>query len=297
MSVQELLDQVVQLKQENSSLGRYLNDRLPSRRKNGSTLILFDVDGTLAVPAQLADPEIVQMLAKLRENYTIGIVGAGDYVKQQRQLGGGDMKTQLDFVFSENGVHAFRQGTQIHLKSIVDQVGQDRWPVFERELDALLAEHAEEIQKLLELAAPGTKLSERGTFLEKRMCTVNICPIGRTPGLSKEARAAFEKVDKEAGFRDRFVAAMVKKFGEGTEYNLQFSIGGQIGIDTCPCGWDKTFCLQFISAENFPTIHFFGDKTHEGGGDHEIYEHPRTIGHQVHNAEDTLKQVTELFVR
>ena len=62
-----------------------------------------------------------------------------------------------------------------------------------------------------------------------------------------------------------------------------------------PNGWDKTFCLQFVPQEEFPKIHFFGDKTHKGGGDHEIYEHPRTIGHQVHNAEDTLRQVGELF--
>ena len=73
-------------------------------------LILFDVDGTLAVPAQLAMPEVPQMLAKLREQYCVGIVGAGDFGKQQRQLGGYDMRKQFDFVFSENGVHAFRDG-------------------------------------------------------------------------------------------------------------------------------------------------------------------------------------------
>ena len=81
-----------------------------SERKHSTTLVLFDVDGTLAVPAQLADRETVQMLANLRKEYVVGIVGAGDFEKQQRQLGGHDMKNQFDFVFSENGVHAFENG-------------------------------------------------------------------------------------------------------------------------------------------------------------------------------------------
>ena len=28
-------------------------------------------------------------------------------------------------------------------------------------------------------------------------------------------------------------------------------------------GWDKTYCLQFVEADGFTDIHFFGDKTFE----------------------------------
>ena len=28
-------------------------------------------------------------------------------------------------------------------------------------------------------------------------------------------------------------------------------------------GWDKTYCLQFVEADGFSDIHFFGDKTFE----------------------------------
>lgn len=62
----------------------------------------------------------------------------------------------------------------------------------------------------------------------------------------------------------RVVAELVRRFGPATDFKLTFSIGGQIGIDVCPCGWDKTFCLQFLPTEAFDAIHFFGDKTHEG---------------------------------
>ena len=42
---------------------------------------------------------------------------------------------------------------------------------------------------------------------------------------------------------------------------LTFSIGGQISFDIFPDGWDKTYCLQFVEADGFEEIHFFGDKT------------------------------------
>ena len=86
------------------------------------------------------------------------------------------------------------------------------------------------------------------------------------------------------------------RYGPGTPYNLNFSIGGQIGIDCAPCGWDKTFCIQFLPEAQFPEIHFFGDKTQPGGGDYELYEHSRTVGHAVTSPEHTLQLVEELFL-
>lgn len=68
-----------------------------------------------------------------------------------------------------------------------------------------------------------------------------------------------------------------------------------------PTGWDKTYCLQHIEAEKgitgieYKTIHFFGDKTFEGGNDHEIFADERTVGHSVTGPEDTMKQLKELF--
>ena len=84
--------------------------------------------------------------------------------------------------------------------------------------------------------------------------------------------------------------------------NCRFSIGGQISFDVFPTGWDKTFCLRHVEEEarrpggvKFETIHFFGDKTYEGGNDYEIYTDPRTIGHSVDGPSDTMRIVKELF--
>lgn len=268
------------------------------RTRRRPTVVLFDVDGTLAVPAQKAPDAIVEMLAELRarDGFLVGIIGAGDFEKQQGQLGGPGLLRRLDFVFSENGVHAFRGERLLHCKSIVEQLGAARWAEFEAELDALLARVAPEAEALLKQAAgPGASLGARGTFLEKRMCTCNICVIGRTPTLSKAERAAFEVADRAAGLRARVLAELVARFGPGTAYGLSFSIGGQIGIDCAPVGWDKTFCLRFLPPAQYPTIHFFGDKTAPGGGDYELYEHARTIGHAVEDAAHTLREVKRIF--
>ena len=44
------------------------------------------------------------------------------------------------------------------------------------------------------------------------------------------------------------------------------------------------------------TIHFFGDKTYEGGNDFEIFSSPRTLGHTVTSPADTRAQCTALFL-
>jgi hypothetical protein len=54
------------------------------------------------------------------------------------------------------------------------------------------------------------------------------------------------------------VAALQQEFAQ---FDLTFSIGGQISFDVFPRGWDKTYCLQFVDKE-FGDIHFFGDKTY-----------------------------------
>jgi phosphomannomutase len=143
---------------------------------------------------------------------------------------------------------------------------------------------------------------------------------------------------------------------EFADYNLTFSIGGQISFDLFPQGWDKTFCLKYLAEADFDgacrrrparcpappvslpapgatsaavarasaaspppppplltmrvvraahtparpkraEIHFFGDKTFEGGNDFEIYSHPRTVGHAIEDANPltTLKKLSELF--
>lgn len=87
---------------------------------------------------------------------------------------------------------------------------------------------------------------------------LNISPIGRN--CSRAERNAFEDYDKIHNIRKTMVEAMSAKFAH---LNLKYSIGGQISFDVFPTGWDKTYCLRYLDASEFDTIHFFGDKTFE----------------------------------
>ena len=81
------------------------------------------------------------------------------------------------------------------------------------------------------------------------------------------------------------------------DYNLAYVIGGQISIDVFPKGWDKTYCLQFLT--DYEEIYFFGDKTFEGGNDHEIYEHIKPTGraYSVKNPAETINILHDIFLK
>ncbi len=130
----------------------------------------------------------------------------------------------------------------------------------------------------------------RGTFIEYRAGMLNISPIGRN--CSREERNAYEQFDLANNVRKNMIAAMQEKFAH---LNLKYSIGGQISFDLFPQGWDKTFCLNHIPESEYDEIHFFGDKTYEGGNDYEIFVHPRVKGHTVTSPEDTIAQCKQLF--
>ncbi|KAK2023945.1 eukaryotic phosphomannomutase [Colletotrichum zoysiae] len=250
-----------------------------------NTICLFDVDGTLT-PARLrASPEILELLARLRQKCAIGFVGGSDYSKQQEQLG--DASTPVtalfDFCFSENGLTAFKLGQPLASNSFIKFIGEDQY----KELVNFALHH------IADLDIP----IKRGTFIEFRNGMINISPIGRNASTAE--RLAFEEYDKVHNIRHDFVAKLRERFGH---LGLTFSVGGQISFDVFPAGWDKTYCLKHLENEakkeggiKYEQIHFFGDKTFEGGNDYEIYVDERTIGHSVNGPEDTMRIVKETF--
>lgn len=240
------------------------------------TLALFDVDGTLT-PARLEiTPEMKAFLKELRGTITIGVVGGSDFVKQQEQLGS-DSLDMFDFSFAENGLVAYKDRELIAKASFAAKIG-------EAELQKL-------INWVLSYLSKITLPIKRGTFIEFRTGMLNISPIGRN--CARDERNDFEEYDLANGIRKDMVSAMQKEF---SHLDLTFSIGGQISFDVFPKGWDKTYCLQFVDRSQFDEVHFFGDKTFEGGNDYEIFTDESVEGHAVTAPEDTKAQCTELFL-
>jgi phosphomannomutase len=131
---------------------------------------------------------------------------------------------------------------------------------------------------------------DRGTFIEFRNGMLNVSPIGRN--CSTEERAEFEIFDKTALVRKKMILDLSTEF---EDFNLKYSIGGMISFDVFPIGWDKTFCLRFLEAENYDEIHFFGDKCYEGGNDFEIYSDEKVIGHAIQDPKETIRELKVTF--
>ncbi|PON52895.1 Eukaryotic phosphomannomutase [Parasponia andersonii] len=232
-------------------------------RKPG-VIALFDVDGTLTAPRKVATPQMLEFMRELRKVVTVGVVGGSDLIIDD-----------YDYVFSENGLVAHKDGKLIGTQSLKSFLGEEKLKEF--------------ISFTLHYIADLDIPIKRGTFIEFRSGMINVSPIGRN--CSQEERDEFERYDKVQNIRPKMVSVLREKFAH---LNLTFSIGGQISFDVFPQGWDKTYCLRYL--DDYPEIHFFGDKTYEGGNDHEIYESERTVGHTVTSPEDTVEQCKALFL-
>jgi len=243
---------------------------------NPRIIALFDVDGTLTIPRGEVTPDMMKFMKSLSEKITVGIVGGSDLPKQEEQLGEG-IANVFPYNFSQNGLVAYKNGELQEIQTISKFLGEDN---IKRIVNWTM-------KYLADIDIP----VKRGTFIEFRSGMMNISPIGRN--CSREERNDYEKIDLERGIRKNMVAAMQKEFAD---LGLTYSIGGQISFDVFPTGWDKTYCLKFLPEGDFDEIHFFGDKTFEGGNDYEIFTSERTIGHTVTSPEDTKEQCTKLFM-
>lgn len=243
------------------------------------TLLLFDVDGTLTAPRLSVTPEMLALLERVKHEYAseveLGIVGGSDFAKQAEQLAPANILDLFHYVFSENGLVAYRTGILLAKQSLTKHLGELN---FKRLVNFLL-------RLLSETDCP----VKRGTFIEFRNGMLNVSPIGRQ--CTQDEREQFEAYDKEHNVRVGMVEKLEREFAD---LKMKFVIGGQISMDVFPEGWDKTYCLRFVT-DLFGDIHFFGDKTSPGGNDYEIYVSERTVGHSVKTFEDTMRILNEMY--
>ncbi|KAG9014335.1 Phosphomannomutase [Tulasnella sp. JGI-2019a] len=242
-------------------------------------LILFDVDGTLSPARQHASQEMLDLLKEIRKKVVIGFVGGSDFAKISEQLAvpGVNVVDMFDYAFAENGLTAYKLGKELPSQSFIKHIGE--------------TDYKKIVNFILHYLADLDVPIKRGTFVEFRNGMINVSPIGRNATVAE--RNEYERYDKEHGIRPAFVKVLQEKFAE---YDLTYSIGGQISFDIFPRGWDKTYALKHVEDEGFEEIHFFGDKTYKGGNDYEIFTDKRTIGHAVQNPDDTIRILKELFL-
>nr|XP_023013965.1 probable phosphomannomutase [Leptinotarsa decemlineata] len=247
---------------------------MPSAKK---IMCLFDVDGTLTKPRIAIEDDFYNfLLNKVKPLCTLGLVGGSDFKKIAEQMKGEDVVNKFEYVFAENGLVQFKQGKEIGRQSIQNFLGEEALQTF--------------INFVLKYLSTIKLPVKRGNFVEFRSGMLNISPVGRS--CSQEEREAFLKYDNEHNIRKTMIESLKKEF---PDMGVTYSIGGQISFDVFPNGWDKTFCLRHLENEGFDEIHFFGDKTDQGGNDYEIFNDKRVIGHKVVDPSDTKKQLQNIF--
>lgn len=239
-------------------------------------ICLFDVDGTITEPRQRITTDMEDFIERLKKRVTVGLVGGSDLAKILEQLGGDDKLHKYDYLFSENGLVSHKNGKLIFQENIIKYIGEERIQKF--------------INFCMGYMSKLTLPFKRGNFIETRSGLINIAPCGRSA--SKSERDQFEQYDKQHNIRAQFIEVLKKEFAD---YNLVYSIGGQISFDVFPEGWDKRFCLTQVISDGFEKIYFFGDKTFKGGNDYEIANDPRTVSFTVTSPENTMKIVTDLL--
>jgi len=122
------------------------------------TLVLFDVDGTLAESRVVATEEMKQFLKELQTKVDVGIVGGSDLPKQQEQLGP-MFHYELDYTFSENGLVAYQKGALISKDTISNFLGEEKTK--------------EVVNFLLRYIADLELPVKRGTFIDFRSGLLN----------------------------------------------------------------------------------------------------------------------------
>ena len=250
-------------------------------------LILFDVDGTLTKPRIKIEDNMLDTIKKLKDidNLDIGIVGGSDLKKQEEQIGKENLAL-FDYIFAENGLHAFHNNILMHHVSFLSVLP-------EKHMNFLINLC---LKELAQINIP----RKRGTFIEWRNGMLNISPIGRD--CNQKERDEFYELDKKFRYREKLIMNLKlgwtkhkKKYSHLNVIDLEFSVGGQISIDIFPKGWNKTFCLQFVKHE-YNEIYFLGDKTTKGGNDYEIFNHETTTSYAVNSPDYTIKLLNKLFM-
>jgi len=243
-----------------------------------TTLILFDVDGTLTVPRKKIENPMEDCLKQLvlKENIDIGFVGGSDLEKQIEQLTEENLKL-FTWMFSQNGLKSFYKQELFYEKSLIDFLGEEKYCFI--------------INKILYCLSQLEIPKKRGNFIELRSGLINVSPIGRS--CSQLEREEFNELDKKYKYREQLIENIKTELGEVAD-EFKYSIGGQISFDMFPKGWDKTFALQFVESK-YDKIYFFGDMVHEGGNDYEIFHDKRVYGFKVSSYNDTIDILNNTF--
>ena len=251
--------------------------------KKASNILLFDLDGTLTKPRGAIDQHVVNILLDVltKTDWRIGIVTGSnlDYVLEQLGEWASCLAAAGLELYPCNG-------------TLPVEISGDKWvsgPAREIRfvigtdvyLKVITMLHEEQIRIMKE--NPDIPLT--GCFVDYRQTTINWCPIGRSAKALD--RQYWEKIDSERLIRPVTLEKIKEKLEEIAPKRLTAVLGGETSFDIYPVGWDKTYVLNVVNAEN---IWFVGDRCRGFGNDRALYDalQPKRRSFETTGPEETI---------
>lgn len=226
---------------------------------------IFDVDGTLTDVRKEINPKFKQFFIEWTKTHDVYLVTGSDYQKTVEQVG-------MEIVNS--------------VKSCFNCAGNIQY-IYGHEVWRNEIQSIEKLDEYLnELLKTSVYNIKTGNHIEHRIGMVNFSTIGRN--CTQAQRDEYYRWDTEHGEREKLRQLIKDKF-----INLDVHIGGQISLDICMNGCDKSQILNIIDG---PYI-FFGDRTMVGGNDYNIATkiiERGDIVHQVDGWEETYSILKDL---
>lgn len=143
----------------------------------------------------------------------------------------------------------------------------------------------EEYDTLVDFINKSKFVCKTGNHIELRRGSINFSIVGRNA--TREQRKEYVQYDIVTNERLELIRQIKNRFPR-----LDAFLGGDVSIDICLRGADKSQCYNLISTRN---LHFFGDRTHPYGIDEpfaKICTGDSLIPHQIDNG---YKQTWEIL--
>jgi phosphomannomutase len=199
---------------------------------------IFDVDGTLTPSRLKMDSEFQKFFLRWMQSKNVYLLTGSDRDKTIEQVGI-DIWREVTESHQCGGNVVFRKG------ELVEKSG---WKPNKSVLDVC--------QHLIDISKYPVKA---GNHIEVRVGLLNISVVGRD--CTQEQRLAYNEWDGANYEREFICKSITTMFPE-----LEATAGGQISVDIHEYGKNKSQIRGKLQG----TIHFFGDKTMEGGNDYPI---------------------------
>jgi phosphomannomutase len=199
---------------------------------------IFDVDGTLTPSRLKMDSEFQKFFLRWMQSKNVYLLTGSDRDKTIEQVGI-DIWREVTESHQCGGNVVFRKG------ELVEKSG---WKPKKSLLDVC--------QHLIDISKYPIKA---GNHIETRVGLLNVSVVGRD--CSHEQRLEYNDWDMIHHEREFICKSITAMFPE-----LEATAGGQISVDIHEFGQNKSQIRRKLQG----TIHFFGDKTREGGNDYPI---------------------------